>query len=122
MVIGRAVPLLHDLQPRCHFTPFETELFLQFPAGDVLDDIQNAFLGNDPGRDLLVAMLLTLGHKIKRRDGGPEALVVHGTKPVFDIIYVTEFSHETRIADWDSATQIHIPNQGRATCPASMTM
>ena len=122
MVISGLVSLFDQLQPRRHGAAFEVKLRRQFKPCDVFEDIENACLGNDPGRDLLVAVLLALGYEIKWRDGDPKALIIHRLQPLVDVLHVSEFSHGTRISDRDSLTQIFPPNQGRAPCPASMTM
>lgn len=114
--------LLYKLQPGCDGAALEAKPRRQFKARHVFEDIEHASLIDQPFRDLLIAMRARLKRQIIGRNGGPKALVIHRLQPRIDILHVSEFSHETRISNRDSAMQIRVPDQGRAPCPARMMM
>ncbi len=96
----------HQLQPRCYLTALETKFLSQFHLRHVFQHLQNNIRFGIIRSDLAVAMLARLKHEIIGRNYKPEGLVVHGGKPVFNILNIFEFFHGLRLANPQSRLQI----------------
>lgn len=104
--------MLNQLEPWRDFTPMQILAFGQLNTGEKLDDIQHRVPIDFTIGDLLIAMLTRLEHQIVGFDCIPESFKIHWRKPAFDLIYIFESSHSSKIAKMDTAMQIQHGKRG----------
>ncbi len=97
--------LFHQLYPGCGFLAVQVVSLGQFNPGHGLQHVQHGFPVDQPLRNLAITMIARLQHQIVRRNRDPEALIVHGLKPLLNVIDGFKSSHLIMIPECDSVTQ-----------------
>ena len=86
-----------QLQPRGWNPDLQLVPLRQFQDRKRLLHTEHCRLIGSATGDIAVAMPSILKSEIVRRNRDPKPLVIHRAKPFFDVVYVSELSHEVRI-------------------------
>jgi len=77
----------------------QPELLGEFQTRHAFQNIKDKIFGNTNHADLMIAVMSVLQRQLKRQDLKPECLIVQRFQPLFNIVDITKFSHELKIAN-----------------------
>ena len=85
--------------------PLQLEDRCQLQPRKVFQDVENGLFVN-AALDIGVALFAREHDQAIGRDLFPEGLIIHRLKPVFNVVYVSEFHGEYSISNWPKGLQI----------------
>ncbi len=106
---------VHEFQPGRGRFPVQTMSFGEFNARQGFEHIEHGFLIDLAIGNLLIAMITRLKDQIIRRNGVPEALVIHRLQPCLNVINIFKWPHDLKLSRGVRPTQIWQAKRGEGS-------
>ena len=97
--------LFHQLHPRRDWTAFEAKFLGQINAGQAFHEGKHR-VWRCPVGNADLAICPHSGVNAVRDEFNKKLIPTHWLKPLFNVLHMFEISHEHRVSQADSATQI----------------
>ena len=94
-----------QLQPRGWNLDFQLVPLRQFQHGKRFEHTEYRRLVHKTFANFTITVITRLKRKAKGSRSHPKPLVIHRAKPFFDVVYVSELSHEVRISKLNPTMQ-----------------